>query len=560
MGNLKQNNFKQTSKEIRKMAGTEMDMVGNVLPQILEEGASEDKGELARMQSFVGAIAVADLVKTTLGPKGMDKILQSMGDEHSRKKITVTNDGATILGSIYVDNPAAKILIDISKTQDEEVGDGTTTVAVLAGELLREADKLVQQKIHPQIIIQGWRKAAEVAKKVLKEIAMDNFQDEDAFRQDLKNIALTTLSSKLLKSERELFANLAVESVLRLKGSTNLDYIKLIKKAGGTLADSYLADGFILQKSIATGCERFKENPKVMVANTQMDTDKIKILGSRVKVDSIMKVAEIEEAEKQKMKNKIDKILAFKPDVFINRQLIYNYPEQLLADAGVMVIEHADFDGMERLSAVLGAEILSTFDDPTPDALGSCASISEIMIGEDKMIRFTGCQRNEACSIILRGSGNHILDEAERSLHDAICVLVSAVKNHRTIYGGGNAEIRMALAVNELANQTDGKQALAVEAFAKALRQLPTIIADNAGYDSAEIVQNLRSAIAGGDLEAGLNMFEGKVDNMKTLGVTECLRVKEQALISATEAAEMILRVDDIVKCAPRKREGGNQC
>ena len=287
-----------------------------------------------------------------------------------------------------------------------------------------------------------------------------------------------------------------------------------------------------------------------------MDTDKIKILGSKVKVDSVMKVAEIEEAEKMKMKRKVERILQYKPDVFINRQLIYNYPEQLLADAGVMVIEHADFDGMERLSAVLGAEILSTFDDPSSEVLGSCALIEEVMIGEDKVIKFSGCQRNEACSIVLRGSGNHILDEAERSLHDAICVLVSAVKNHKTIYGGGNAEMRMSLAVQELANTVEGKQALAIEAFAQALRQLPTIIADNAGYDSAEIVQNLRAAVAGGDTEAGLNMFSGKVDNMKDLGITECLRVKEQALISATEAAEMILRVDDIVKCAPRKREG----
>lgn len=287
-----------------------------------------------------------------------------------------------------------------------------------------------------------------------------------------------------------------------------------------------------------------------------MDTDKIKILGSKVKVDSIMKVAEIEEAEKQKMKRKVERILKYKPDVFINRQLIYNYPEQLLADAGVMVIEHADFDGMERLSAVLGAEIVSTFDDPSTEALGSCALIEEVMIGEDKVIKFSGCQRNEACSIVLRGSGNHILDEAERSLHDAICVLVAAVKNHKTIYGGGNAEMRMSLAVQELATTVEGKQALAIEAFAQALRALPTIIADNAGYDSAEIVQNLRAAVAGGDTEAGLNMFTGKVDNMKELGITECLRVKEQALVSATEAAEMILRVDDIVKCAPRKREG----
>jgi len=521
------------------MAGTEMDMVGNVLPQIFDEGATEDKGEMARMQSFVGAIAVADLVKTTLGPKGMDKILQSMGDEHARKKITVTNDGATILQSIYVDNPAAKILIDISRTQDEEVGDGTTTVAVLAGELLREAEKLVNSRIHPQIIIQGWRKARDVARKVLVENAIDNFDDEEKFKADLKNIAMTTLSSKLLKSERDKFAELAVQSVLRLKGSGNMDYIKIIKKPGGTLSDSYLADGFILQKTIATGCERVKENPRVMIANTQMDTDKVKIMGAKVKVDSIMKVAEIEEAEKQKMKRKVDRILAYKPDVFINRQLIYNYPEQLLADANVMVIEHADFDGMERLAAVLGAEILSTFDDASADVLGSCAKIEEVMIGEDKVIKFTGCQRNEACSIVLRGSGNHILDEAERSLHDAICVLVSAVKNHKTIFGGGNAEMRMALAVQDLAQKVEGKQALAIEAFAKALRQLPTIIADNAGYDSAEIVQNLRSAVANGDTEAGLNMFTGKVGNMRELGITECLRVKEQALVSAqTNAAD----------------------
>lgn len=198
-----------------------------------------------------------------------------------------------------------------------------------------------------------------------------------------------------------------------------------------------------------------------------------------------------------------------------------------MADAGIMVIEHADFDGMERLSAVLGAEIVSTFDDPTSDVLGSCASIEEIMIGEDKVIKFSGCQKNEACTIILRGSGIHILDEAERSLHDAICVLISAVKNHQVIFGGGNMEMRMSLAVGELANSTSGKEALAIDAYSRALRSLPTIIADNAGYDSAEIVQNLRSAISNGDHEAGLNMFKGEVDNMKELGVTECLRVKE---------------------------------
>jgi len=485
----------------------------------------------------------------------MDKILQSMGDENARKQITVTNDGATILKSVYVDNPAAKILIDISMTQDDEVGDGTTTVTVMAGELLREAEKLVNQKIHPQIIIKGWRLARDEAQRVLREIAMDNSANEEDFKRDLKNIAMTTLSSKLLLHDREAFANLAVEAVLRLKGSENLDYIKLIKKAGGTLGDSFLADGMILEKSISTGCKKFVENPRVMIANTPMDHDKIKIMGSKVKVDSMTAIGEIEAAEKRKMEAKVNKILAYKPDVFINRQLIYNYPEQLLADAGVIVIEHADFDGVEKLSAVLGSDILSTFDSPEQEQLGTCGSISELMIGEDKVIKFSGCSRNEACTIVLRGSGQHILDEAERSLHDAICVLIAAVKNHKTIYGGGNAEMRMSLAVDELSKGMTGKQAIAVEAFARALRQLPTIICDNAGYDSAELVTDLRSQIFNGKTTAGLNLFKAKVDCMEACGVTECFRVKEQALVSATEAAEMILRVDDIVRCAPRQRQ-----
>jgi T-complex protein 1 subunit beta len=244
----------------------------------------------------------------------------------------------------------------------------------------------------------------------------------------------------------------------------------------------------VLEKKISTGCARRVENPRVLIANTPMDHDKIKIMGSKVKVDSMTAIAEIEEAEKKKMKAKVDRILAHRPDVFINRQLIYNYPEQLLAEAGVMVIEHADFDGVERLSAVLGSDILSTFDDPEGAVLGTCGAIEEIMIGEDKVIKFSGCQRNEACTIVLRGSGAHILDEAERSLHDAICVLIAAVKNHRILYGGGNSEMRMSLAVDDLSRTLSGKQAIACEAFARALRQLPTIISDNAGYDSAELV------------------------------------------------------------------------
>lgn len=257
------------------------------------------------------------------------------------------------------------------------------------------------------------------------------------------------------------------------------------------------------------------------------------------------------------MANKVEKILKYEPTVFINRQLIYNYPEALMANEGVMVIEHADFDGIERIAASTGAEILSTFDAPDrkDQVLGFAGSIEEIMIGEDKVIQFKGCGKQEACSIILRGASTHILDEAERSLHDALCVLTQTVKNSRVVYGGGNSEVHMAHAVDQLAQRTKGKQGIAIEAFARALRALPTAIADNGGYDSADLIQAMKVEVANGNTQAGIDMYNGKIGNMHELGVTECLRAKEQALVSASEAAELILRVDDIIKCAPRKRE-----
>ena len=457
--------------------------------------------------------------------------------------------------SIHVNNPAAKILIDISKSQDEIVGDGTTTVAVLAGELLRQAEKLILMKIHPQIIIEGYRMARDVALKKLNEISFNNSDNQTKFKEDLVNIAMTTLSSKLLFHEKEHFAKLAVNAVLRLNGSTNLDYIKIIKKPGGTLKDSFLAEGFILEKNISVGCAKRKENPKILLANTPMDYDKIKIMGSKVKANSMDQVAEIEAAEKAKMKTKVDKILNHHPDVFINRQLIYNYPEQLMAEKGVIVIEHADFDGTERLAAVLGADIVSTFDTPNEVKLGSCQLIGEIMIGEDKFIKFSGCAANEASTIVLRGSGLHVLDEAERSMHDAICVLSQTIANKRAIYGGGNSEINMSIEVDELSKSVKTKEGLAIEAFARALKEIPIIISDNGGYDSVSLVQTLRSEIHNGKQTAGLDMRTGVIGDMQKLKITECLKVKQQALMSACEAAEMILRVDHILTCAPRRRE-----
>ena len=324
------------------------------------------------MSSLIGAMAIADLVKTTLGPKGMDKILQSV--DPNDQSISVTNDGATILSKIPLDNAAAKVLVDMSKVQDNEVGDGTTSVAVLCGELLREAENLLlQQRIHPQTICAGWRLASSVAKKTL-----DGCATQDITRDDLIQIASTTLSSKLVNAEKKHFAELCVSAVERLKGSGNLDHVQIIKLSGGSLRDSYLEEGFLLEKSIGVGQPKRLENCKILLANTSMDTDKIKIYGSRVQVDSLNKVAEIEQAEKRKMKNKVEKIVGHGCNVFINRQLIYNFPESLFAQHKVMAIEHADFDGIERLAAVTGGDVVSTFDNPEKVTLGECDVLEQV--------------------------------------------------------------------------------------------------------------------------------------------------------------------------------------
>ncbi|KAF9530967.1 t-complex protein 1 [Crepidotus variabilis] len=519
--------------------------------QIFNEQATEEKAENARLSSFVGALALGDLVKSTLGPKGMNKILQSA----STGEINVTNDGATILKSIQLDNAAAKILVNISKVQDDEVGDGTTSVTVLASELLREAEKLIGLKIHPQTIVEGYRLASGIALEALQKSAIDNGKDEKRFRIDLFNIARTTLSSKVLSQDKEYFANLAVDAVMRLKGSIDLEHIQIIKKVGGKLTDSYLDEGFILDKTIAVNSPKRLQNAKILIANTSMDTDKIKIFGARLKVDSTGKLAELERAEKEKMKAKVDAIAAHGINVFVNRQLIYNYPESLLAEKGILVIEHADFEGVERLSLVTGGEIASTFDRPELVKLGRCELIEEVMIGEDKLIKFSGVAAGEACTVVLRGSTSQMVDEAERSLHDALSVLSQTIKETRTVLGGGCSEMLMSNAVETYARTVTGKKAIAVEAFARALRQIPTILADNAGYDSGELVSKLRAAHYDGKNEAGLDMDHGSIGSMMELGVTESYKLKRQVVISATEAAEMIIRVDDILRAAPRRRE-----
>ncbi|OBA24329.1 hypothetical protein METBIDRAFT_52436 [Metschnikowia bicuspidata var. bicuspidata NRRL YB-4993] len=522
---------------------------------IFGDQATEERAENARMSAFVGAIAVGDLVKTTLGPKGMDKLLQSSLDAD---RALVTNDGATILKAIPLDNPAAKVLVNIAKVQDDEVGDGTTSVTVLGAELLREAEKLVDMKIHPQTIIEGYRLARDTAVQALDRVAVDNSTDKARFRADLVNIAKTTLSLKILSQDKDQFAELAVDAVLRLNGSTNLSNIKILKQAGGKMADSYLDEGYILQKKFGINQPKKICNARILIANTSLDTDKVKIFGAKFKVDSTLKLADLEKAEKLKMKAKVDKIKKFGINVFINRQLIYDYPEQLFSDAKINSIEHADFDGIERLALVLGGEVASTFENPDLVRLGSCDSIEEILIGEDSFLKFSGVAAGEACTIVLRGATEQGLDEAERSLHDALSVLSQTTRETRTVLGGGCSEMVMSKAVDQAAANETGKKSLAIEAFGRALRALPTILADNAGFDSSELVAKLRSAIYNGMTTSGLDLNEGKVADMRDMGIVESYKLKRAVVSSASEAAEVLLRVDNILRAKPRTA-GRNQ-
>ncbi|KAL6944401.1 T-complex protein 1 subunit beta [Hanseniaspora osmophila] len=539
---------------------------------VFKDQVVEEKGETARLSSFVGAIAVGDLVKTTLGPKGMDKLLTSASTGAS----LVTNDGATILKSIPLDNPAAKVLVNISKVQDDEIGDGTTSVTVLGSELLREAEKLIDQnKIHPQTIIEGYRMACKAALESLQKIAIsyEDFESDQhqfqIFKKELLKISNTTLSSKILSQDKQQFSEIAVNAILRLKNGTanknsqeqhnvNLDNIQVLKIIGGKLSDSFLDEGFILNKSWGNNQPKVLENCKVLIANTTLDTDKIKIFGTKFKVDSTSKLAELEKAEKSKMKAKIEKISKFDINCFINRQLIYDYPEQLFTDLKINTIEHADFEGIERLALVLGGEVVSTFDNPELCKKGYCDKIEEIMIGEKQLLRFSGCHQNEACTIVLRGATEQVLDEAERSLHDALAVLSQTVNDSKTVYGGGCSEMIMSKAVDTVATNCEGKKQLAIESFAKALRQLPTILADNAGFDSSELVTKLRSAIYNGMFTSGLDLNNGSVGDMKELGIVESYKLKKAVVSSASEAAEVLLRVDNIIRAKPRTADRNN--
>jgi len=482
---------------------------------------------------------VVDFVKTTLGPKGMDKLIISKNGD-----LKITNDGATILKDISCDSIASIIIRDICSVQDEEIGDGTTTVCCLVGELVQEAKRLVSVKINPQIIIQGYRDAAREALKVIEKNSFNNSFNLELFCSDLLNVAKTTLSSKVIFSNKEHFSRIALKAALKLRGSTDIKRIQIIKKRGGSLRDSFFEDGYILPKKMGNNQPKRLHNAKILIANTSMDSDKIKIFGAKVKVKTIARLAQIEIGEQNRILEKCRKIISHDINVFINRQLIYSKPEKFLTDNGLVTIEHADFEGIERLSLATGAEVVSTFDEPSKIKLGECKIVEEILIGEETMIRFGGCVNQGACTIVLRGSSQQILDETERSLHDTLCILTQVIKNPNLVWGGGCIEMGIVTSIEKLSRKNFTKKTLVLEAFSRSIQKIPKIIVDNSGFDSVESLTLLKNAHIKKKNSACLDITNGSTTDAKKIGLIEYAKLKTQIIVSAVEAVELIIRID----------------
>ncbi|KAK1349878.1 subunit beta of T-complex protein 1 [Hamiltosporidium tvaerminnensis] len=498
-------------------------------------GTSEERSEEAQKTIIGGVDLLIEILRSALGPKGALKLLTGTSP-------IISNDGATILKNLLIDSPSAQILIDASVSQDWEEGDGTTSVALLAALLIKEVQNI---GLHPCTIIKGYHIALTQCIEHLKKLIFEMTSDS------IQNLAETTLCSKILKPHKKHFANICVSAISRIKKyGCDLNLINIIK-IPGTLEDSYIDDGFILKKDIKVP---FLKNPKILVGNTSLDSDKVKINAAKFQVQSIKELVDLENEEKIKMKKKVEKICSNGVDCFINRQIIYDFPLQLFSRNNVTVIEHADFDGVERLVKFVGGKIMSTFDSLNEDCYGSCKEIRNIVVDNERMIKFfVGNEGDGPCTIVLKGGSKEMLDEAERSIHDVLCVLKGIYEVGGVVCGGGAIEMSLALMLNDLAIKTAGKESEAILAFMRALIQIPFILAENAGFDANNIKSILRKSHSEGKTTYGIDMDEG-VCCMKEKGVVESLRVKRRVLVSACEVAQMIIKCDGVVKCKPRER------
>ena len=533
-------------------------MMGNNPNQqviILKEGTRREKGRGAQANNIMAARAVADAVRSTLGPKGMDKMLvDSMGD------VVITNDGVTILKEIDIEHPAAKMIVEVAKTQDQECGDGTTSAVVLAGELLRRAEELIDD-VHPTLINQGYRLAHKKALEILDSVAQPVGTTDKALLTKIATTAMTGKSAQFQKSSLASIAVDAVASITEKNGSKTVadtDNVQVVKKAGGSVEDTQLLHGIIVDKErVHAGMPKTVKDAKIALLDVALEIKKTEI-DAKIKITSPGSFQSFLDEEEKTLRTKVEKITKSGANVVFVQKGIDDLAQHFLAKAGIYAVRRVKKSDMEKLERATGATIVSSLDDLRPTDLGHAGHVEERKIGDDEMTFVTECKNPRAVSILLRASTEHVLDEIERALEDALRVVAVAVEDGKICAGGGAPEIELALHLRKYASSVGGRSQLAIEAFANALEVIPRTLAENAGLDAINSLVDLRSAHETGKKTFGLNVYTGKVEDMVAQGVVEPLRVKTQAIGSATEAATMILRIDDVIAAKALKGgEGG---
>jgi len=528
---------------------------------VLKEGTERERGRGATANNIAAARAVADAVRSTLGPRGMDKMLvDSMGD------ITITNDGVTILKEVDVEHPAAKMLVEVAKTQDQQCGDGTTTAVVLAGELLKRSEYLLEQNVHPTVITRGFQLALQEARRLLEaDIGTAVKHDDDAI---LRDCATTAMGSKGVVGSRESLSDIAVRAVKRIaevrggKTICDVDQIKVEKRHGGTVSDTELIEGIVLDKE--RGHPRMPgeiSGAKVALLNSALEIKKTEI-ESKINIKTPSQIQSFLDEEDKTFRRMVDAIKASGANVVVCQKGIDDVVLHYLAKEGIYAVKQVKESDLQKLARATGGKIVTGIKELTPSDLGSAAKVEERKVGDDDMTFVTGCSNPRSVSILVRGGTEHVTQEVERSLHDALKVVGSVLEDGVVCPGGGATEIDLAVRLRKWAGSVGGREQLAVEAFAQSLEAVPWALAENGGYDSINTLIELRSAHDGpkANRNVGVNLADGKAADMWQLRVLEPARVKRQAITSAVEVASMVLRIDDIIaskKSSPSPPPGG---
>ncbi len=523
-----------------------MKLIGQTPIFILKEGTKREKGKGAQFNNISAARAIADTVRSTLGPRGMDKMLvDSMGD------VVITNDGVTILKEIDIEHPAAKMIVEVAKTQDEECGDGTTTAVILTGELLKKAEALIEQNIHPTVISGGYRLAALKAREFLDEVSIKvDSKDRDV----LIDIAKTSMISKSVAGSRELLAKVAVDAVSAVaeknsEGAWTVDEddIQIVKKQGGSTDDTTMIAGIIVDKeAVHPAMPKKVEKAKIALVDSALEVKKTEI-DAKIEITDPSQLHAFLDEEENMLKKMVETVKKSGANVLFCQKGIDDLAQHYLSKAGVYAVRRVKKSDMEKLAKATGANLVTKLDDLKADDLGVANMVEERKIADDKMTFVTGCKNPKAVSVLIRGGTEHVIDEVDRSLNDAISVVSVAFEDGRLVTGGGSAAAELALKLRDFAASVGGREQIAIDAFASALEVIPTALAENAGLDPIDVLIELRQAHKAGKKNAGINVFTGKITDMKKEKVLEPIRVGRQAISSATDAAVMILRIDDVI-------------